>query len=197
PATGIVYFWPLLSGTVSAIGVADATAMILGVIVIRPVLFCLISGLIGAGIWRSALSQRAADLIIPIAAGLGGLFLYAVVGRLVMPFGALVELGWLALITVVLAVLGRRELHRAVRFDRAALMTAGGRVVCPRCRGVTPAGQFCAACGERLQRPSAVHRRPPHLTDDRETAPEPQPSDTTRPLEQPDELGSPAEPEEH
>ncbi len=196
-STAIVYFWPLMLDTVSAIGVADATATILGVIVIRPVLFCLISGLIGAGIWRSALSQRAADLIIPVAAGLGGLFLYAVVSRLVMPFGALVELGWLVLITAVLAVLGRRELHRAIRFDRAALMTAAGRVVCPRCRGVTPAGRFCAACGEPLQRPRAVPRRSPRIADDRETASEPQRFDTTRPLEQPDERGLPVKLEDH
>lgn len=149
-ATAIVYFWPLINGDPAAIGVADGTAMILGVVLVRPVLFALIAALVGAGIWRSALSGRAADLVIPISSGLAGLFVYAVVDLVLMPFGSVVELGWVVLITVALGVIGRRELHRAVRYDRQVLLAGAGRVVCPRCRSVTPAGAFCAACGESL-----------------------------------------------
>lgn len=149
-ATAIVYFWPLITEGRTAIDVADGTAQILGVVLVRPVLFALFGGLVGAGIWRSALTTRTGDLVMPLASGLSGLFVYAVVERLLMPFGSIVELGWLLLVTAVLGVVGRRELHRAVRYDRQQLVVGGGRTVCPHCRSVTPAGEFCAACGERL-----------------------------------------------
>jgi RsiW-degrading membrane proteinase PrsW (M82 family) len=155
-ASTVVYFWPLVSGPVAGIGVSEVTAMILGAVFLRPVLFSLISGLIGAGIWRSALSQRSADLVVPVAIGLLALFLFTVVDLILMPYGVLAELGWLGLITVVLAVFGRRELHRAIRFDRERLMSGGGRVVCPRCCSVTPPGSFCAACGEPLSKPTPI-----------------------------------------
>lgn len=155
-ASTVVYFWPLVSGPVAGIGVSETTAMTLGTVFLRPMLFALISGLIGAGIWRSALSQRAADLVVPVTIGLIALFLYTVVDLILMPYGVLAELGWLGLITAVLGVFGRRELHRAIRFDRERLLSGAGRVVCPRCRNVTPPGSFCAACGEPLSKPTPI-----------------------------------------
>ncbi len=149
-ATAIVYFWPLILEGRASLGVAEGTAMILGVVLVRPMLFALIAGLTGAGIWHSALSERAGDLVVPVASALTGLFLYAVVDLLLMPAGAVAELGWLVLVTLSFGVVGRRILYRAVRYDRQSLLSSGGRTVCPHCRSVTPAGKYCATCGKPL-----------------------------------------------
>ena len=157
-ATTIVYFWPLIVGERADTGVADGTAMILGVVLVRPMLFALIAGLAGAGVWRSMLTERTSDLVVPTASALTGLFAYSVIDRVLMPFGSVVELGWVVLVAAGLGVIGRRELRRAVRHDRQQLVAAGGRTVCPHCRSVTPAGDYCAACGKTL-RPADT--RPP------------------------------------
>lgn len=165
-ATAIVYFWPLIADARSGIGVADGTAMILGIVLVRPLLLTLIAALTAAGIWHSALSGRSGDLVIPIASALAALFLYAIVDRLLIPFGAVAELGWLVVVTTVLAVIGRRELQRAVRYDRQSLLSSGGRAVCPHCRSVTPAGAYCATCGKALRDQGAKATRPNNAADE-------------------------------
>lgn len=168
-ATAIVYFWPVMADGRASVGVADGTAMILGIVLVRPLLFTSIAALVAAGIWHSALSGRSGDLVIPLASGLTALFAYAIVDRLLMPFGAVAELGWLVVITAVLAVIGRREIQRAVRYDRQSLLSTGGCAVCPHCRSVTPAGAYCATCGKALRDQTPTTPRPITATnEDRE-----------------------------
>lgn len=151
-ATGglIVYVWPLIVGPNPGGGVADWTAALIALVLVRPLIFVLIASLVAAALWHYALTQRSRDLAIPLVGGLiaaiGGSF-----GALLLaPFGTVVELLWHALVLLALSLVGRSVLHRALNQDRRAVGVAGQRLVCPNCRRVTPPGSFCSNCGHPL-----------------------------------------------
>jgi hypothetical protein len=151
-ATAIVFFWPLITdGTNPNIPLEDWTATLLGVAVVRPLLFGTCAGLVGAGMWHYAMMQRSSELTLPVALGIGGVMLFSVGDLLVQTAGTRWELLWGALVLVVLLFVSfRLVLRKALRFDLHALGGSGQRVVCPHCGRVTPSGTFCANCGRPL-----------------------------------------------
>ncbi|MEJ7763542.1 MAG: zinc ribbon domain-containing protein, partial [Thermomicrobiales bacterium] len=149
--TATVHVWPLvIGGSVAGVGVADGTALALALGVVRPVALIGIGGLAGAAIWRHALSRKPMDLVIPLVVALGTTQLLGLISVVLMPAGMVVELVAMTAVAAGVAVMGGREARRAVAFDRARLGLGQGRVVCPHCHRVTPAGAFCASCGKGL-----------------------------------------------
>lgn len=146
--TALVHLWPLISGDAVAGSVADWTVTVLSIVLLRPIIMMTIAALVGLAIWQFDLSRNTRDLIVALAAGLGGAILYALFGLLAEQSGATIQLIWSLAIAATLLTAGRVSLRGAIDFDRRLL--AGNRVVCPNCRRVTPAGKFCAFCQQPL-----------------------------------------------
>lgn len=150
-AGAVVYWWPFIAeGRDPGLGVADWTATLLGLIVVRPVLLSTIGALIGAGIWHYALSDRANHLVVPLVAGVGGAVVYAMGSLLLLRTGTRVELLWSAIAAVALGLVLRLVLRSSLAYDRRAMGEGGARIVCPSCKQTTPVGAFCANCGATL-----------------------------------------------
>jgi hypothetical protein len=155
--TAIVFVWPITGGARPHGGsVADWTALLIGVLVTRPVVFGLAVGLVCAGIWHVSLSQRSFDLSLPVACGVGGAVVFTFGDLLAQPSGTRTELAWHVIAALGLAIAARVVFGRGLAHDRAVSVAAGRRVVCPNCASLTPAGQFCAICGAPLARQSPV-----------------------------------------
>jgi hypothetical protein len=150
--TTIVFVWPLVGGDGPSGGsVADWTAMLLGVLVARPVIFGLVVGFVCAGVWHVAITQRSVDLMVPVGAGLGGAIVFSIGDLLIQPSGTRWELLWQVFMMAILCVAAWFVLARALVQDRQARQVKGPRVACPACGAVTPMGQFCAVCGSKLE----------------------------------------------
>jgi len=146
--TSLVHLWPLITDDQIQGSVADWTVAVLSIVVFRSVILMTIAALVGLAIWQFDLSRDTRDMVVPLAAGLGGAIVFAVVGLLAEQSGSAVQFLFnLALAGLLLGV-GRFCLQRAIAFDRNQLV--GNRVVCPNCRRITPAGKFCAFCQSPL-----------------------------------------------
>jgi len=153
-ATGstIVFVWPLVEGGSADGGsVSDWTALLLGVLVMRPVIFGMIVSFVCGGIWHTAMTQRSVDLLLPVGIGLGGAIVYVFGDLLLQASGTRVELLWHIIIVIALLAAARIVLLRAIAQDRFARSLRGERITCPVCGATTPLGLFCAVCGARLQ----------------------------------------------
>jgi hypothetical protein len=153
-ATGstIVFVWPIISGDRPNGGsVADWTAMLIGVLVTRPIIFGLAVSFVCAGIWHVPMSQRSADLFVPAGIGLGGAIVFVFGDLLVQPSGTRAELVWHVLVAAAFVVCVRFVLTRALAQDRLAHPATVARVICPTCGSSTPDGLFCAKCGAPLK----------------------------------------------
>lgn len=146
----IVYWWPVIADPGPQTNVSDWTLSIIGVTLLRPAVITLCGAMIGAGIWRYMVTPTASVAVLPAVGG--------VVGYLLLTFGSIQlqatgnwpEFLWIALLLAAVFVLYRRVLDQAVITDRRALGGDLGRLVCPSCHKVTPAGAFCARCGKPL-----------------------------------------------
>jgi hypothetical protein len=161
-ATAIVYYWPLIGqGKHPAVPLEDWTATLIGLAVVRPLLFGVVTAMIGAGIWHYALSARTADLALPAMLGLGGLIVYSIGDLLTQSSGTRTELLWNAIILAIgLFISFRLVLQKALRYDRQIIGDPSQRTVCPNCHRVTPTGAFCAHCGHPLPPPELIPAAP-------------------------------------
>lgn len=149
--TTIVAVMPLLNDDRSSGGsVADWSAMLLGLLVTRPIIFGIAVALVCAGLWRTSLTARSIDLGLPMAVGLGGVVVFWIGDLIVQPSGTRPELIWHLMVAAGMAVAARLFVASALAFDRTSAGVGTGRTVCPVCRSSTPAGAFCAVCGSSL-----------------------------------------------
>jgi hypothetical protein len=148
--SAIVYWWPMVAGSGPLTSVSDWTISILGVALVRPVVITLCGAMIGAGIWRYMIRK---SLVVALPAAIGGIG-----GYLLLTFGSIqlqasgiwAEFLWTLLVLAAVFTVYRKVLDQAVADDRRALGDERSRIVCRACHKVTPAGQFCAHCGEAL-----------------------------------------------
>jgi len=148
----LVNYWPIIKGGYvppTGPGLSDWTATVLGLAILRPLVQGTTTALIGAGIW--ALSLRRGDVILPIAAGLGGAVAYSLGEVLLLSRGTLVVLALHGLLLVLLLAVLRRTIHQALLLDARALGLEGGVLVCQSCRQQTDARVFCTHCGTALR----------------------------------------------
>ena len=149
-ASAVVYYWPFITGGDSRGDAGDWTATLIGLVLVRPLILAATAAMVGAGVWRYAMTLRSRDLLVPLLAGLGGAVVYPVGVLAVIPAGTTVELVWGIVALAGVGVLFRRVVAAAQVYDQRVAMGGGGRVVCPACRRVTPSGEFCAHCGRPL-----------------------------------------------
>jgi hypothetical protein len=148
----IAVLWRLITGEAAGGDVPEWTAATVGAVVLRPLILVGITALIGAAIWTYDLTGRSADLLAPLAAGLGWTAAYASVSLFTGDWSPAIGLIWSAGVLVAVAAIARSIVGSAIQHDRRWL--TAGHVVCPRCRSVTPAGAFCSACRQPLSAPA-------------------------------------------
>jgi hypothetical protein len=146
--TAIVFVAPMFGQDGPAISASGWTLTTIGLTVIRPLIWTLAGGMIGAAAWRYLMTGRLRAALIPGVAGIAAPLLSTLISIQVSVAGLWAEVIAGAIIAAATAVLYQRTLVEAVRDDRRVLGNDDSRVVCPHCHRVTPAGAFCAHCGQ-------------------------------------------------
>jgi len=146
----VVYWWPMIADAGPQTNVSDWTLSIIGVAILRSAVITLCGAMIGAGIWRYMITPAPPVIVLPAVGGVVGYLLLTFGSIQLQATGTWPEFLWIALVLAAVFVLYRRVLDRAVIADRRALGGDLGRLVCPSCHKVTPAGAFCARCGKPL-----------------------------------------------
>ena len=148
--SSIVYWWPMVGDAGPLTSVSDWTLAVLGVALVRPVVTTLCGAMIGAGVWRYMIRQSLVAVVPPAIGGIGGYLLLTFGSIQLQASGIWTEFLWTLLVLAAVFILYRKVLDQAIADDRRALGDEQSRIVCPACHKVTPAGQFCAHCGEAL-----------------------------------------------
>jgi ribosomal protein L32 len=150
-ATAVVHFWPaIVQGQSPGGDVSDWTATLVGLIVLRPLIYGALAAVLCAAIWQYAVDQRASSLTRGVVAGVGGIIIFSVVDLLIQPAGAAAELLWHLVVLVALWFVTRSAIRGALRHDALSMKRRSSRVICPNCQQLTPDGSFCANCGAAL-----------------------------------------------
>lgn len=148
--TAAVFVAPMFGQQGPPISPSAWTLTTIGLTIVRPVIWTLAAAMIGAGAWRYLFTGKLATALAPVGLGVAAPLLHALLSIQLAAIGLWAELVVGLAFAVVVAVLYRRTLADAIVEDRRVLGSDGTRVVCPSCHKVTPAGQFCAHCGEAL-----------------------------------------------
>jgi hypothetical protein len=147
----LVYWWPMVGDPGPVTSVQDWTLRIIGVGILRPAAFTLCGALLGFGVWLYATNRSFSVAGVPALLGGLGLFLLSLVPTTLQASGAWSEVIVTAILFAVAFPAYRFALDNAIAIDRQALGDEGNRIVCPACGKVTPLGDFCAHCGQRLR----------------------------------------------
>ena len=146
--SAFVYFWPSAFEDLPDRPVSQWTALLAGIVVIRPVVLILTGSLLGIAAWQYASSRDIRSVLVLGIAGVFGWLALPLGSLLLAPSGAVSEFIWYAVVLIIVGVLFRQALGRSLALDRRVLEPADGerRVVCPNCHRVTPDGSFCSFC---------------------------------------------------
>lgn len=150
----VVYWWPMIGDPGPQTNVSDWTLSIIGVSLLRTAVITFCGAMIGAGVWRYMVTPSASVIVLPAAGGVLGYLLLTFGSIQLQAAGNWPEFLWVALLLAAVFLLFRRVLEGAIVTDRRALGDDDGRLVCPSCHKVTPAGAFCARCGKPLPQPA-------------------------------------------
>jgi len=150
-ATAVVHYWPaIVQGQNPGGDVSDWSATLVGLIVLRPLIYGAFAAILCASIWQYAIDQRAASLTRGVVFGVGGIILFSIVDLLIQPAGAAAELLWHLVVIVALWFVTRSAIRDALRHDALAVANSGRMVQCENCGRLTPDGLYCAHCGATL-----------------------------------------------
>lgn len=148
--TVIIFVAPEIGGAGPTLSVRHWTLLVLGLAIFRPLVVTAGAAVFGAGLWRYMMTERSTALIIPAAAGVGGIVLLYLGTMVLEPRSLVWEVGWNLLLTIVLAAALSLILRQSIAFDRRVIGGNNARVRCPSCGQVTPRGSYCANCGQPL-----------------------------------------------
>jgi hypothetical protein len=154
--TAIVFAAPMFTHGGPVANASTWTLTTIGLTVIRPLIWTLAGGMLGAAAWRYLLTGRIGSVLIPAIVGIAAPLLFTLMSIELSSTGLWPEIAWGALMAVIVGFFYKRTLDQAVQQDRKVLGSDDSRVVCPVCHQVTPAGQFCAHCGSDLSRTTAT-----------------------------------------
>jgi hypothetical protein len=153
--TAIVFAAPMLTHGGPLADASTWTLTTIGLTVIRPLVWTLGGGMLGAAAWRYLLTGRIGSALIPAIVGTAAPLLFTLMSIELSSTGLWPEIIWGALVAVIVGFFYKRTLDQAVHQDRKVLGNDDSRVICPACHQVTPTGQFCAHCGSDLHAMSA------------------------------------------
>jgi hypothetical protein len=148
--TAAVFVAPMFGQPGPSISPSAWTLTTIGLTIVRPLIWTLAGGMIGAGAWRYLFTGKLTTAIAPVGLGVLGPLLFALLSLQLQPVGLWAEVLAGVIIAAVVAALYARTLSEAILEDRKVLGADEARVVCPHCHRVTPEGQFCAHCGEEI-----------------------------------------------
>lgn len=148
--TAIVFAAPMIADGGPASDASGWTLTIIGLTIIRPIIWTLSGAMLGAAAWMYLRSRKLAGALIPAVAGIVAPLLFTLVSIQLHPNGLWPEIIWGILVSVAVALVYRRTLSTARTEDRKVLGNDHSRVVCPNCHKVTPDGAFCSSCGADL-----------------------------------------------
>ncbi len=150
--SSFVYFWPSAFDDLPDRPVSQWTALLAGIVVIRPVVLILAGSLLGIAAWQYLSTKDIRSVLVPGIAGAFGWLALPLGSLFLAQSGAVAEFVWYAVVLIVVGVLFRQALGRSLATDRQVLAPADGaqRVVCPNCHRVTPDGSFCSFCRSPL-----------------------------------------------
>ena len=162
--SSFVYFWPSAFDDLPDRPVSQWTALLAGIVVIRPVVLILAGSLLGIAAWQYLSTKDMRAVLVAGVAGIFGWLALPLGSLLLTQSGAVTEFIWYAVVLIVVGVLFRQALGRSLATDQQVLSPAEGeqRVVCPNCHRVTPDGSFCSFCRAPLhpEAPSALDSNP-------------------------------------
>lgn len=148
--SAIVFAAPMLTNGGPASDASTWTLTVIGLTILRPLVWTLCGGLLGAATWRYLRSGRIGGSLVPALIGTAGVLIFTFISLELGRRGLWYEILWGTLVAVVIGLFHMRAVHRAVAADRATLGSDDRRLVCPHCDQVTPAGPYCAHCGREL-----------------------------------------------
>lgn len=156
--TAFVYFWPSVFDDLPDRPVSQWTALLVGTVVIRPIVFILAGSLLGIAAWQYVATKDIRGVLLVAVGGVFGWMALPIGSLVLAQSGAVAELIWYVIVLIVVGVLFRETLTKGLARDRAVLSSADGqqRIVCPTCRRVTPDGSFCSFCRSPLHQPVPV-----------------------------------------
>lgn len=154
--TALVYWSPMLGDRGPQTDVGAWTLTLIGMVILRPVVITLAGAMLGAGIWRFMMTPSISKIILPAVGSVGAFLLLAFGSIQLQPAGLWPEVVWTLLLAAATFVIYRVVLKGAIAEDRKAMGVDGARTVCPSCQQITPAGAFCANCGEALSGAGAM-----------------------------------------
>lgn len=184
-AAAIIYFWPLVNGSPSLGGsVSGWTSALIALLIVRPLISCAATGLIGAGYWHYSLNPKLGNLIIPAGAALIGTLILSLGSLIIADQATVIEMIWNITIAIAMLAACRFILTVALGHDaRSGVGVPTDKIYCPNCGALTKRGVFCANCGAPLAAPVPVEATVTETTAPPRAAPEPaQTPDDTAPI---------------
>lgn len=148
--TAIIFASPMLTQGGPVADASTWTLTTIGLTIIRPLIWTLSGGMLGAAAWRYLLSGRIGSALIPAIVGAAAPLLFTLMSIQVSATGLWPEIIWGLVVAVVVGFFYKRTMAQAIEEDRKVLGNDDSRIICPNCHQVTPAGQFCANCGATL-----------------------------------------------
>ena len=148
--TAVVFASPMVTQGGPESDAFSWTLTTIGLTILRPLIWTLSGGMLGAAAWRYMLTGTIGAALVPALAGSAIPLLFTLVSVQISPAGLWPEFLWGLLMAAVASFFFRKTINEAIRHDRRILGNDGSRMVCPTCHQVTPAGRFCAHCGSDL-----------------------------------------------
>ena len=148
--SAMVFAAPMVGGGGPANDASTWTLTTIGLTIVRPLIWTLGGAMLGAAAWRYMRTPSIAGILLPVAAGVGGLVLHPFVALQLAPAGLWAEALWGVAVAAAVGAAFTHTLHQAIAHDRRILGSDDTRQICPHCHRVTPTGAFCAHCGAAL-----------------------------------------------
>ncbi len=148
--TAVVFASPMVTQGGPESDASSWTLTTIGLTILRPLIWTLSGGMLGAAAWRYLLTGTIGSSLVPALVGSAVPLLFTLVSVQISSAGLWPEFLWGLLMAAIAGSFFSKTVNQAIRHDRRILGNDGSRTVCTSCHQVTPAGRFCSHCGSDL-----------------------------------------------
>lgn len=127
--SAIVFAAPMLTQGGPVSDASAWTLTIIGLTIVRPLVWTFSGGLLGAAVWRYMLTNQIGRVIIPTVVGAAGILIFNFVSIQLSASGLWVEVLWGVIVAIVVSFFYMRALNQAVTHDRGVLGKDSSRAV--------------------------------------------------------------------